>query len=147
MVYIASSMNKLEFLVLFFALAVFCQSAYGAQEYAIVQSLLPAEHVGAGTGLYNGLSVLLGGGATFGIVPLIRKSVTGQIAGSVGAYGNVGGVIYLLIYSLSNAQTLFYSMGITALICASLCAFFLEEPQSSFVTESPEKIAASTENS
>ena len=88
-----------------------------------------------------------GAGATFGIVPLIRKSVTGQIAGSVGAYGNVGGVIYLLIYSLSNAQTLFYSMGITALICASLCAFFLEEPRSSFVTESPEKIAASTKNS
>jgi NNP family nitrate/nitrite transporter-like MFS transporter len=88
-----------------------------------------------------------GAGATFGIVPLIRKSVTGQIAGSVGAYGNVGGVIYLLIYSLSNAQTLFYSMGITALICASLCAFFLEEPRRSFVTESPEEIAASTKNS
>ena len=61
MVYIASSMNKLEFVVLFFALAVFCQSAYGAQEYAIVQRMLPAERVGAGTGLYNGLSVLLGG--------------------------------------------------------------------------------------
>lgn len=88
-----------------------------------------------------------GAGATFGIVPLIRKSVTGQIAGSVGAYGNVGGVIYLLIYSLSNAQTLFYSMGIMALICASLCAFFLKEPRGSFVTESLEKIAASTKNS
>lgn len=68
-------------------------------------------------------------GATFGIVPLIRKPVTGQIAGSVGAYGNVGGVVYLLIYSLSNAQTLFYSMGLTALVCASLCAFFLQEPR------------------
>ena len=69
-------------------------------------------------------------GATFGMVPLIRRSVTGQIAGSVGAYGNVGGVVFLLIYSLSNAQTLFYSMGIAALICASLCAFFLQEPSS-----------------
>jgi NNP family nitrate/nitrite transporter-like MFS transporter len=71
-------------------------------------------------------------GATFAIVPLIRKSATGQIAGSVGAYGNVGGVIYLLIYSLSNSQTLFYSMGIAAFICASLCAFFLKEPSRSF---------------
>ena len=91
--------------------------------------------------------VQAGAGATFSIVPLIRKSVTGQIAGSVGAYGNVGGVIYLLIYSLSNAQTLFYSMGVTAIICASLCAVFLTETQSSAVTESTEKIVPSPKNS
>jgi MFS transporter, NNP family, nitrate/nitrite transporter len=85
-----------------------------------------------------------GAGATFGIVPLIRKSATGQIAGSVGAYGNVGGVIFLLIYSLSNAQVLFYSMGVTALICASLCAFFLQEPQSSVAAESSKETVDST---
>ena len=34
-------------------------------------------------------------GATFGMVPLIKREITGQIAGSVGAYGNVGGVVYL----------------------------------------------------
>ncbi|MBW4521990.1 MAG: MFS transporter [Scytolyngbya sp. HA4215-MV1] len=61
MVYVASSVNTVGLLVLFFAIAVFFQSAYGAQEYAIVQHLLPADRVGAGTGLYNGLSVLLGG--------------------------------------------------------------------------------------
>ncbi len=88
--------------------------------------------------------VQAGAGATFSIVPLIRKSVTGQIAGSVGAYSNVGGVVYLLIYSLSNAQTLFYSMGVAALICASLCAFFLKEPQSSSATNSPKTAVAST---
>jgi MFS transporter, NNP family, nitrate/nitrite transporter len=77
-------------------------------------------------------------------VPLIRKPVTGQIAGSVGAYGNVGGVTYLLIYSLSNAQTLFYSMGITALICASLCAFFLKEPQRSVATNASKTVVTST---
>jgi sugar phosphate permease len=61
MVYIASMVNSLALLVLFFAIAVFFQSAYGAQEYAIVQRLLPADKVGAGTGLYNGLSILFGG--------------------------------------------------------------------------------------
>lgn len=61
MVYMASMVNSLGLLVLFFAIAVFFQSAYGAQEYAIVQRLLPAEKVGAGTGLYNGLSILFGG--------------------------------------------------------------------------------------
>ncbi len=61
MVYLASTTTQVELLVLFFAIAVFCQSAYGAQEYALVQRILPAERVGAGTGLYNGLAVLLGG--------------------------------------------------------------------------------------
>ena len=61
MIYIAASANTLSWLVLCFAIAVFCQSAYGAQEYAIVQSLLPANRVGSGTGLYNGLSLLFGG--------------------------------------------------------------------------------------
>lgn len=61
MIYLACNTNRLELLVLFFAIAVFCQSAYGAQEYAIVQRILPANQVGAGTGLYNGLSVLVGG--------------------------------------------------------------------------------------
>lgn len=48
-------------LVGLFAGAIFCQSAYQAQEYALVQRVLPPERVGAGTGLYNGLSVLFGG--------------------------------------------------------------------------------------
>jgi sugar phosphate permease len=61
MIYIASITNRVDLLVLFFALSVFCQSAYGAQEYAIIQRILPADQVGAGTGLYNGLAVLLGG--------------------------------------------------------------------------------------
>jgi MFS transporter, NNP family, nitrate/nitrite transporter len=73
-----------------------------------------------------------GCGATYGIVPLIKKEATGQIAGNVGAYGNFGGVVYLTIFSLTNAKTLFAVMGISALVCASLCAFFLKEPQGSF---------------
>jgi MFS transporter, NNP family, nitrate/nitrite transporter len=76
-----------------------------------------------------------GCGATYGIVPLIKKESTGQIAGNVGAYGNFGGVVYLTIFSLTNAQTLFAVMGISAMICASLCAFFLQEPKGSFAEE------------
>jgi MFS transporter, NNP family, nitrate/nitrite transporter len=73
-----------------------------------------------------------GCGATFGMVPLIKKEITGQIAGNVGAYGNFGGVVYLTIFSLTDAKTLFEVMGITALICACLCAVFLKEPRGSF---------------
>jgi MFS transporter, NNP family, nitrate/nitrite transporter len=39
------------------------------------------------------------------------------------------------VFSLTNAQTLFAFMGISALICASLCAFFLKEPQGSFAED------------
>jgi NNP family nitrate/nitrite transporter-like MFS transporter len=76
--------------------------------------------------------VQAGCGATFGMAPLIKKEITGQIAGSVGAYGNFGGVVFLTVFSLTNPVMLFNTMGITALICASLCAFFLKEPKGSF---------------
>ncbi len=61
MVYLASTTSRIDLVVLYFAIAVFCQSAYSAQEYAIIQRILPGDRVGAGTGLYNGLSILFGG--------------------------------------------------------------------------------------
>ena len=76
-----------------------------------------------------------GCGATYGIVPLIKKEATGQIAGNVGAYGNFGGVVYLTIFSLTDASTLFSTMGIAAMICAFMCGFFLKEPKDSFASD------------
>jgi MFS transporter, NNP family, nitrate/nitrite transporter len=88
------------------------------------------------------------------MVPLIKKEITGQIAGNVGAYGNVGGVVYLTIYNFSDTHMLFQVMGLSGLICASLCGFFLKEPQNSFgdsranqlVIEAPQIIAEKTLN-
>lgn len=87
-------------------------------------------------------------GATFAIVPLVKRRITGQIAGNVGAYGNVGAVAYLttrlfLIDSSKAANGgepimsavnsgFFQVLGITGLIVAFLCIFFLEEPKGSF---------------
>ncbi len=76
-------------------------------------------------------------GSTYAIVPLIKRRVTGQIAGSVGAFGNVGAVCYLTLYSLMPAgpaadRTFFQVLGVAGLIVASLCAFFLKEPKGSF---------------
>jgi NNP family nitrate/nitrite transporter-like MFS transporter len=70
-----------------------------------------------------------GCGATFSMVPLIKREVTGQISGNVGAYGNFGGVVYLTILSFSNSSTFFAVMGTMALICGFLCSFFLLEPK------------------
>lgn len=77
--------------------------------------------------------VMAAEGATFAIVPLIKNRVTGQIAGNVGAYGNVGAVIYLTIYSLlpqgaASDRTFFQLLGVVALIVAFINAFFLKEP-------------------
>ncbi len=77
LVYLAATTSQLEWVVLFFAIAVFCQSAYGAQEYAIVQRILPQDRVGTGTGLYNGLSVLLGG-VGGSLVPGSIVAITGS---------------------------------------------------------------------
>ncbi len=82
--------------------------------------------------MFSALFAQAGCGGTYAIVPLIKKEITGQVAGNVGAYGNFGGVVYLTIFSLTDAPTLFGAMGIGALLCASLCAFFLKEPQNSF---------------
>ncbi len=87
-------------------------------------------------------------GSTFAMVPLIKPRITGQIAGNVGAYGNVGAVAYLttrlLLTESSEAANggeavmsavnagFFQVLGIAGLIVAFLCVFFLKEPKNSF---------------
>ena len=77
MIYTATTMQDVQLLVFFFACAVFCQSAFIAQQYAIIQRLLPPHQMGSGTGLYNGLSVFFGGvGGSF--VPGAIVAATGD---------------------------------------------------------------------
>ncbi|MEO1131346.1 MAG: MFS transporter, partial [Cyanobacteria bacterium J06639_1] len=85
--------------------------------------------------------VQAGEGSTFAIVPLIKRRITGQVAGNVGAYGNVGAVCYLTLWSLlpkdpatigASSSTFFFTLGGTALVVAALCAFVLKEPKGSF---------------
>ncbi|HEY9805120.1 MAG TPA: MFS transporter, partial [Candidatus Obscuribacterales bacterium] len=105
MVYIASSVNSLGLLVLFFAIAVFCQSAYGAQEYAIVQRLLPVDRVGTGTGLYNGLSLLFGG-VGGSLIPGSIVAMTGSF--DAGIFSIVVGALLAALVLLSLARMMQY---------------------------------------
>lgn len=74
---LAAFSTEIGWIVFWFAVAVFCQSAYTAQEYAIVQRLVAPQKVGSATGLYNGLSVIFGGvGGSF--IPGILVSTTGD---------------------------------------------------------------------
>jgi len=73
--------------------------------------------------------VQAGAGATFGVVPTIKRRLTGQIAGLTGAYGNIGAASYLLVYSLTDATTFFTVIAITCAVVAVLLILLLEEPK------------------
>jgi MFS transporter, NNP family, nitrate/nitrite transporter len=74
-------------------------------------------------------------GATFAVIPFIKKNMTGQISGMAGAYGNVGAVVYLVIYSLVDAQTFFYILSAGAAFSFLYCLIFLKEPKGSFAED------------
>jgi NNP family nitrate/nitrite transporter-like MFS transporter len=74
-----------------------------------------------------GLFLMAGNGANFCIAPLIRKPLTGQIAGLIGAYGSVGSVAFMTILLLTNPLTFFLCMAGTG-AAAFLCCFLLSEP-------------------
>jgi NNP family nitrate/nitrite transporter-like MFS transporter len=74
-------------------------------------------------------------GATFAIIPLIKKNMTGQIAGMAGAYGNVGAVVYLVLFSLVDAKTFFYVTSAGAAVSFIFCWIMLDEPEGSFAEE------------
>lgn len=74
-------------------------------------------------------------GATFAIIPNVKKRITGQISGMAGAYGNVGSAVYLLIYTYVTATQFFIILGVGALISFIVCYFYLEEPKGSFDKE------------
>ena len=74
-------------------------------------------------------------GATFAIIPMVNKRMTGQVAGMAGAYGNVGAVVYLVIYSLVDARTFFFILAGGALLSFIITLFMLEEPKGAYAAE------------
>ena len=74
-------------------------------------------------------------GATFAIIPMIKRGMTGQIAGIAGAYGNVGAVVYLVIYSLVDDKTFFFIIAGGAAISFIYCLIFLKEPEVAYQDE------------
>lgn len=69
-----------------------------------------------------------GAGGVFAVVPLIRRRLTGQIAGVVGAYGNIGAVLFLTVLSFVSAQVFFLVIA-AAVSVTILAVMFLEEPE------------------
>jgi len=91
----------------------------------------------AGIGLVIVASVFIqaGNGAIFAMVPLVKRSVGGQIAGIAGSYGNIGGVAFssVLFFSIDashpagNTRLLFLVIAAAAASVAVMCRW-LPEP-------------------
>ncbi len=74
-------------------------------------------------------------GATFAVIPNIKRRLSGQIMGMAGAYGNVGAVFYLTMLTMVNDSTFFFIIGAGAFVSVLFCAIFLTEPEGGFAEE------------
>lgn len=113
--------RKLTLLFLIAGLAV------GYFVFALVDSSWPLV-LAVVTAMACSFFVQAGEGAVFAVVPLIKRRLTGQIAGMTGAYGNVGAVCYLTVFSLVGYEAFFAIIGASALV-GFLALFFMEEPR------------------
>ncbi len=64
--------------------------------------------------------VQAGEGATYAIVPLVKRRVSGQIAGMVGAYGNVGALCFLTLLLFAGPTVFFLSIAGAALVAVAV---------------------------
>uniref|UniRef100_A0A7S2R1K6 Major facilitator superfamily (MFS) profile domain-containing protein n=1 Tax=Eucampia antarctica TaxID=49252 RepID=A0A7S2R1K6_9STRA len=74
---------------------------------------------------FTSLCVQFAEGSTFGIVPYVNRRYTGGVVGFVAAGGNVGGVIFAILFAQFGSKKSFLYMGISV-ICVSFISFFLK---------------------
>jgi NNP family nitrate/nitrite transporter-like MFS transporter len=73
--------------------------------------------------------VQAGEGAVFAMVPLVKRRMTGQVAGMVGAYGNVGVVCFLTVLSFVTPMIFFLVIGAAAIATLIITALVMDEPE------------------
>ncbi|MBE9502828.1 MAG: MFS transporter [Proteobacteria bacterium] len=74
-------------------------------------------------------------GATFAVIPSVKRRLTGQISGMAGAYGNVGAVFYLTLLTMVTSSQFFFYIGAGAFFSFLFCLLFMREPEGSFSEE------------
>ena len=84
------------------------------------------------------LFVNAGNGAVYAMLPMVKRRLTGQIAGMVGAFGNVGGVLFLAIYSAVDVSTFFLAAAAAAAIGVLLTWAFIAEPTGQIAEDMPD---------
>ena len=81
--------------------------------------------------------VQAGEGAVFALVPLVKRRMTGQIAGMVGAYGNIGAVLFLTVFSFVTPSVFFITIA-CSIALAAVAALFLDEPKGTMAEIMPD---------
>jgi len=76
-------------------------------------------------------------GCVFAVVPLIKRRLTGQIAGIVGAYGNIGAVLFLTVFSLVSPSVFFVVIA-GGIAFAAICSMLLDEPKGVMIEMLPD---------
>lgn len=76
-------------------------------------------------------------GCVFAVVPLIKRRLTGQIAGVVGAYGNIGAVFFLTVFSFVSPSVFFLTIAVGIAIAAVFC-LMLDEPKGAMAEVLPD---------
>ena len=79
-----------------------------------------------------------GNGAVYAMLPLIKRRLTGQIAGMVGAFGNIGGVLFLVIYSAVDVHTFFLIAAGFAVVGVLLALILVREPSGQIAEDMPD---------
>ena len=95
-VYFAAHASSVGITVAILSLAMFFQTAYQTSEYALVQRILPPARVGAATGLYNGLAIIVGGAGGTALI--------GGIVEATGSYDS--GLMVVVAAGLLNVVVL-----------------------------------------
>jgi len=75
--------------------------------------------------LVGSIFLKAGSGACFAVIPQISKPLTGKLAGMAGAYGSVGAVLFLTLFSFMTPQMFFKVIAGYAFL-VFLCLFFLK---------------------
>jgi MFS transporter, NNP family, nitrate/nitrite transporter len=90
--------------------------------------------VAVGACMFCSFFVQSGEGAVYAIAPLVKKRVSGQIAGMAGAYGSVGAVTFLTVGLFVGDRAFFLTIA-AASVVALIASLFMVEPADSFATE------------
>ena len=124
-----------------------------AATFIVLSSISAAWPLAAGVALVALASVFVqgGNGAVFAMVPLIRKRVSGQIAGIAGSYGNIGGLLFssLLFFTMDsahpagNTRLLFAVIAVAAAVTAVLCRWLPDLDTSATVAHSEASVPVS----
>lgn len=102
--------------------------------------------ISADTGLVFAISATMacsifvnaGNGSVYAVIPIIKRRLTGQIAGVVGAFGNVGGVLFLTAYSMLSTETFFLIIAGSAVFTLTMTFLFFKEPKGAMAEIEPD---------